>query len=137
GIPMAAIPKGSFTMGSPKTEGGRGQGEGPERRMEVEGFWMSEHEITWDLYKLFLQRSIDGLEHNRAGEVDLEVDALSSATIPYVDMSLGMGTSEGLPVVNVTFKAAQHFCQWLSALTGHFCRLPTEAEWEYAARAGS
>ena len=136
-IPMAAIPGGSFTMGSPKTESGRNQDEGPMRKMELEGFWMSKYEVTWDLYKLFLQRSLDGQAHEKGKEVDLDVDAVSSATVPYVDMSLGMGTGEGLPVGNVTFKAAQQFCKWLSALTGHFYRLPTEAEWEDAARAGS
>ena len=52
-------------------------------------------------------------------------------------MSLGMGTSKGLPVGNVTQYAASQFCKWLSAKTGHFYRLPTEAEWEYSARAGS
>src|SRR5690606_20591536 len=136
-IPMAAIPGGSFTMGSPKTEVGRNGDEGPTRKMELEAFWMAKHEVTWDLYKLFLQRSLDGQGLEKAKDVDLDVDAVSSATVPYVDMSLGMGTGEGLPVGNVTFKAAQHFCKWLSALTGHFYRLPTEAEWEYAARAGS
>lgn len=136
-ISMAAIPGGSFTMGSPETEIGRNQDEGPTREMELHPFWMSKHEVTWDLYKLYLQRSVDGQALERAKEVDLDVDAVSSATVPYVDMSLGMGTAAGLPVGNVTFKAAQHFCKWLSALTGHFYRLPTEAEWEYAARAGS
>ena len=144
-IPMAAIPGGSFTMGSPKGETGRKGDEGPQRELEMAPFWMSAHEISWDLYQLFLRRAIDNEElpesqkegPSGAMEVVLQVDAISSATIPYVDMSLGMGNGEGLPVGNVTFKAAQQFCKWLSAKTGHFYRLPTEAEWEYAARAGS
>jgi len=136
-IPMALIPEGTFTMGSPGGEVGRKKDEGPQRQMAMAPFWMSKHEITWDLYKLFLQRSIDHAELPGEKEVRLQVDAIASATVPYVDMSLGMGSGEGLPVGNVTFKAAQQFCKWLSAKTGHFYRLPTEAEWEYAARGGS
>lgn len=144
-IPMAAVPGGRYTMGSPQGEVGRDGDEDPQREMEIAPFWMSAHEVGWDLYGLFLQRSIDGAvlaeteEEGPLGgrEVVLSVDAISSATVPYVDMSLGMGKGEGLPVGNVTFKAAQQFCKWLSAKTGHFYRLPTEAEWEYAARGGS
>lgn len=137
-IHMVAIPQGSFKLGSPPQEEGRDVDEGPERAMEINGFWMSEHEITWQLYNLFLQRSIDGIESDEKGsEVDIPVDAVAGATVPYVDMSLGMGTGEELPVVNVTQLAASKFCEWLSAKTGHFYRLPTEAEWEYAASAGN
>jgi len=145
-ISMAAIPAGTFTMGSPPGEAGAGSDEGPLRTLEVDDFWMSETEITWELYQLYLNRSrpsagvaYDSLETDaRSGEtVRIGIDAVSGATMPYVDMSLGMGTGPGLPVGNVTRKAAARFCQWLSAKTGHFYRLPTEAEWEYAARAGT
>jgi len=145
-ISMAAIPAGTFTMGSPPGEAGAGSDEGPQRTLEVDDFWMSETEITWELYQLYLNRSrpsagvaYDSLETDaRSGEtVRIGIDAVSGATMPYVDMSLGMGTGPGLPVGNVTRKAAARFCQWLSAKTGHFYRLPTEAEWEYAARAGT
>src|SRR5690606_4615411 len=143
-IPMVAIPAGSFTMGSPEGEQGRQGDEGPQRPMEVDPFWMSAHEISWDLYQLFLRRSIDKEEFPETRKVgpsgtqgvDLWLDAFSSTNIPNVYMSLGMGSVEGLLVGNCTFNAAQQFCKWLSAKTGHFYRLPTEAEWEYAARAG-
>lgn len=145
-IPMAAIPAGSFTMGSEPDEAGRGPDEGPARSLEIAAFWMSEMEITWDWYKLYMNRPHGpsavageaGETDARSGEtVPIGADAVSGATVPYVDMSLGMGKGPGLPVGNVTRKAAARFCQWLSAQTGHFYRLPTEAEWEYAARAGS
>lgn len=137
-IEMVAIPGGSFTMGSPENEEYRLEDEGPAHEVKIDPFWMSKYEITWDLYNLFVNRAIDEIKGtNKASDVTIEVDAVSGATIPYVDMSLGMGTGEDLPVANVTQLAASKFCAWLSAKTGHFFRLPTEAEWEYAARAGT
>lgn len=130
-IEMVLIPGGTFTPAN--RQGGQATGV-----VRVDPFWMSSREITWGLYHEFLERSADSQAGpGRGNEVDLEVDAVSGATVPYVDMSLGMGTGEDLPVGNVTRKAASLFCKWLSAKTGHFYRLPTEAEWEYAARAGS
>lgn len=137
-IEMVAIPAGKFIMGSPESEENRKLDEGPAHLVQMNSFWISKYEITWDIYNLFVQREIDNIDVNSTGkELNLDVDAISGATIPYVDMSLGMGTSSGLPVGNVTQFAASQFCKWLSAKTGHFYRLPTEAEWEYAARAGT
>lgn len=111
--------------------------EKPQHRVLVKDFWMGTFEITWDQYELFLERQIDTFgQLNLDSEVTIDIDAISSATTPYVDMSHGMG-KKGYPVVNITQYAAITFCKWLSAKTGNFYRLPTEAEWEYAARAGS
>ncbi|TLP75477.1 formylglycine-generating enzyme family protein [Maribacter sp. ACAM166] len=137
-IEMTAIPSGSFSMGSPASEENRNTDEGPIHNVKLDKFWMATYEITWELYNLFVNRSIDSLEtRSKATDLDIAIDAISGATLPYVDMSLGMGTSAGLPVGNVTHYAASQFCKWLSAKTGHFYRLPTEAEWEYSARAGT
>ncbi|WP_349351610.1 formylglycine-generating enzyme family protein [Flagellimonas sp. MMG031] len=137
-VEMIAIPSGSFLMGSPATESERNLDEGPVREVKVEGFWMSKFEITWDLYNLFVERAIDNLDNEqKASEVQRDTDAVSGATIPYVDMSLGMGREDKYPAVNITQRAASAFCEWLSSITGHYYRLPTEAEWEYAARAGN
>jgi formylglycine-generating enzyme required for sulfatase activity len=138
GIEMIAIPAGSFSMGSSTSEEKRGEDEGPIHKVKLNSFWISKYEITWELYNLFVNRAIDSIESSsKSKELKIEIDAISGATIPYVDMSLGMGTSEGLPVGNVTQYAASQFCKWLTAKTGHFYRLPTEAEWEYSARAGT
>ena len=137
-IDMVAIPEGTFLMGSDPEEFGHYKDEAPLHKVQIDPFWMSSKEITWKLYKLYLERPVDDVpSKNKANDVEVKVDAVSGATIPYVDMSLGMGTGDGMPVVNITYLAAQKFCKWLSAKTGYFYRLPTEAEWEYAARAGS
>ncbi len=137
-ISMVFIEGGSFIMGSPKTEVGHFGDEGPEHEVEIAPFWMGQYEITWDLYNLFVTRELDGnqIDKNSTNEVNLDADAVSGATTPYVEMSFGMGI-DGYPAICMTQLAAVKFCEWLSAMTGHFYRLPTEAEWEYACRAGT
>lgn len=134
-IEMIAIPSGTFDMGSDDKMAG--DDEQPSHSVTIDQFYISKYEVTWDLYNLFLNRTSDDAVNPKGDDVNIEVDAVAGATIPYVDMSLGMGTGAGLPVGNVTQYAASKFCEWLSAKTGYFYRLPTEAEWEYAARAGS
>ncbi len=137
-LSMVYIPGGEFQMGSAPSEKGHLADEGPQHQVTVEPFWMAEFEITWDLYNLFIERNIDSyLEAgDRAKEVDLDVDGVSGASTPYIDVSFGMG-KDGYPAICMTQHAAAKFCEWLSAMTGNFYRLPTEAEWEYACRAGS
>ena len=137
-LEMRPIVGGQFLMGSPLNENNRLADEGPVHKVEVDSFWMAKYETTWDLYNLFTSRSLDNLQpkFNSNNEVNIDVDAVSGATTPYVEMSFGMGT-DGFPAISMTQLAAKKFCQWLSAITGNFYRLPTEAEWEYACRAGS
>ncbi|MFT7031571.1 MAG: sulfatase activating formylglycine-generating enzyme [Cyclobacteriaceae bacterium] len=137
-IDMVPIPAGKFLMGSPSGEAGRKPDEGPQHPVNISAFWMGKYEITWQQYELFRQRKIDNENggYVRGKEIDFGVDAVSEATAPYIDMSFGMG-KDGYPVINITQLAAATFCKWLSAKTGQFYRLPTEAEWEYACRAGT
>ncbi|MAT79390.1 MAG: formylglycine-generating enzyme family protein [Flavobacteriaceae bacterium TMED238] len=138
GLDMISINGGNFKMGSPSYEANRMADEGPVHEVYVDSFWMGKFEITWDIFHLFMSREIDKNQasSNVNNEVNLEVDAVSAATTPYVEMSFGMGT-DGYPAISMTQLSASKFCEWLSAMTGNYYRLPTEAEWEYACRAGS
>jgi len=135
---MTPISGGEFSMGSPIFEKSRLADEGPIRKVKVDSFWMAKYETTWDLFNLFVSRNLDDLQPNydKKSEVNIDVDAISGATTPYVEMSFGMGL-EGYPAISMTQLAAKKFSKWLSAMTGNFYRLPTEAEWEYACRANS
>ncbi len=137
-ISMIAVNGGSYVQGSSAKDIGHQKDEGPAHKVAIDGFWIGEFEITWEQYNLFARREIDAfkLAEGKSDEVVIKLDGVSSATTPYVDMSFGMG-KDGYPAINVTQYAASVFCQWLSATTGRFYRLPTEAEWEYACRAGS
>lgn len=136
---MVAIPGGEFTMGSPEDEEGRGADEGPAVKVKISPFWMGKLEVTWAEYELFMRPEIelDLRKRNPSEEyVNKLSDAISRPTKPYVEMSFGMG-KDGFPAISMTQHAANKYCEWLSARTGHFYRLPTEAEWEYAYRAGT
>jgi formylglycine-generating enzyme required for sulfatase activity len=138
-IPIVPIPAGTFLMGSPEGEEDRGDDEGPQREVKISPFWMSKCEITWDQYDAWGEQ-IDQLLRKmlslKATPRDQLVDGISKPTEPYTDMSFGMGRGE-FPAICMTQHAARTYCQWLSAKTGRYYRLPTEAEWEYACRAGT
>jgi formylglycine-generating enzyme required for sulfatase activity len=121
---MAPVPAGEFLMGSADNQ--------PEHKVRLNAFWMQTHEVTWDAYLMFMfADQAKELEHR-----DPLVDGLSRPTAPFLEMSFGRGNS-GYPAISMTQHAANKFAQWLSAKTGEYYRLPTEAEWEYACRAGS
>ncbi len=134
---MRPIPSGEFTMGSPASEAGRKPDEGPAHKVKLDPFWMGQYEVTWNEFELFMYSD---LEKQRTREEDLLANKISDAvarpTKPYVEMSFGMG-KDGFPAISMTHHSASKYCQWISAKTGHFYRLPTEAEWEYACRAGT
>ncbi len=112
---MVIIPAGSFLMGSPPSEPGRYDWEGPQHRVEIaQPFAVGKYEVTfaeWDAC-----RSAGGCSHNSD------------------DDGWGRGSR---PVINVSWEDAQEYVGWLSSETGKGYRLLTEAEWEYVARAGT
>jgi formylglycine-generating enzyme required for sulfatase activity/mono/diheme cytochrome c family protein len=136
---MIAIKGGEFLLGSPDKEEGRIDDEGPQVKVQIKPFWMGKHEVTWDEYEPF-QLTAEGRNKDGSRKVwspdDKPEDLISQPTPPYQPMDFGMGRN-GFPAICMTQHAANKYCQWLSAQTGHFYRLPTEAEWEYAARAGT
>jgi len=136
---MVPIPGGKFLMGSPESEPGRKEDEGPQHEVEIESFWMGKHEVTWDEYEIWMfnldiQRR--ELAKTEPSPRDKLTDAVTRPTKPYTDMTFGMG-KERFPAICMTQHAAKGYCKWLSAKTGRYYRLPTEAEWEYACRAGT
>lgn len=136
---MVAIKSGEFVMGSPESEEGHADDEGPQVKVKLKPFWIGKYEVTWDEYEPF-QLTAEGRNKDGSRKVwspnDKPEDLISQPTPPYQPMDFGMGRN-GFPAICMTQHAANKYCQWLSAQTGHFYRLPTEAEWEYAARAGS
>ncbi len=137
---MKAIPGGTFKMGSPENEPFRNDDEGPVRTVELSPFYMAEVEVTWDQYWAFYAETMS--EGRIAPEIifannsDPNVDAISGPTPPFGTPDQGWG-SGSRPAITMTHYGAETFCQWLSKKTGKTYRLPTEAEWEYAARGGT
>lgn len=140
-IDMVPIRGGKFLMGSPESEKGRYPDEGPQHEVEISPFWMAKCEIPWDVYEVWMS-DLDILKRQQLEFPETPRDKiaekfqLTQPTKPYTDMTFGMG-KRGFPAICMTQHSARVFCQWLSAKTGRYYRLPTEAEWEYACRAGT
>ena len=133
---MIAIPAGEFVMGSPNTEAGRSPDEGPQHRVAIRPFWMGKTEVTWDEFDLYWKKEEGATRPANESPAEQKADAVSRPTPPYADETFRHG-HEGHPVLCITHHAAMEYCRWLSAKTGKTYRLPTEAEWEYACRAGT
>ena len=113
GPEMVSIPAGEFLMGSADSESGPHSDEGPVREVSVAAFALGRYAVTFAQYDRFAQ---------------------ASAQVLPDDEGWGRGTR---PVIKVSWADANAYAHWLSEETGAAYRLPSEAEWEYAARAGS
>jgi sulfatase modifying factor 1 len=140
---MVFIPGGTFTMGSPVGEADRTACEGPQRQVQVSPFYLCSTETTIELFLAYYQETgtakKEFAEEQEAQKEEAEnaagVNAITGPTPVYGDMT--MGYSKKHPAIGMTWYNATVFCKWLAQKTGKPYRLPTEAEWEYAARAGT
>ncbi|MBL7185016.1 MAG: SUMF1/EgtB/PvdO family nonheme iron enzyme [Phycisphaerae bacterium] len=139
---MVPIPGGTFTMGSPDSEPNHQADEEPQHEVRLDPFYMCWTETTIELFMAYYQETVsakrDFIETQEAKK-DAEqadgIDAISGPTPVYGDLSMGYGPRH--PAIGMTWHNANNFCLWLSKKTGKKYRLPTEAEWEYACRAGT
>ncbi len=139
---MVPIPGGKFLMGSPADEEDRMDDEGPQFEVTVEPFWIGKYEITWaeyrrfmllhDIFKKFQGEGIRKVADDRGLDV---VTAPSSLYDP--SFTFQAGSDDRGPAATMTQYAAKQYTKWLGLTSRQYYRLPTEAEWEYACRAGT
>jgi formylglycine-generating enzyme required for sulfatase activity len=132
---MAYVPAGTFVLGSPVNEEGRDPDEGPQRVVRLDAFWIGVQEVRNEEYAIFRDPHLDTDVSAVAGH-RFDVDAVTRPSPPYEDPSHGM-SHQGYPATGMTQWAALQYARWLSFKMGRLYRLPTEAEWEYACRAGT
>ncbi|HMR85340.1 MAG TPA: SUMF1/EgtB/PvdO family nonheme iron enzyme [Niabella sp.] len=127
---MVPVPSGTFLLGSPASDSNKEGDETPQKEVKIEAFWMGAKEVTFEEFLTFFAD-----EHFSRNS---KVDAITRPSVPYVDPSAAVGgDDQTYPAINVKQFSALMYCRWLYKKTGTFYRLPSEAEWEYAARAGS
>jgi formylglycine-generating enzyme required for sulfatase activity len=128
-LELVAIPSGEFMMGSPESEYDRSVCEGPQHLVSIQPFFMGKYPVTqaqW--YTIADTSSVDRV-------LDLNLCGFEEDNLPVEN--LYWDAADNLPITGVYWDEAIEFCQRLSRDTGRNYRLPTEAEWEYACRAGT
>jgi sulfatase modifying factor 1 len=132
---MVLIPGGESLMGSSDNETGRKENEGPQHKVRIEPFYLCTTETTYVLFQAYYEETVQQ-DRDEAIKNEQDLDAITGPTPIYGDPTMGMGGGTR-PAIGLTWLNAKTFCRWLSTKTGKTYRLPTEAEWEYAARAGT
>jgi len=134
---MVAVPGGEFMLGSPAAEANRKDDEGPQVKVRLKPFWIGKCEVTWDEFDRWYRTGVaDDPPPPDGPRVKEPADAVTRPSKSYVDETYGF-EGDHLPAICITHHAAMTYCEWLSKKTGKQYRLPTEAEWEYACRAGT
>lgn len=137
GPEMVAIAAGSFRIGSPAAEGGRYDDEGPVHEVEVAAFALGRYEVTVGEFRRFVDTTGYLTEAETAGGCHYWDGKQWQLNKDKLWRSPGFRQGDDQPVACVSWNDAVAYVEWLSKETGKGYRLPTEAEWEYAARAGT
>lgn len=140
--PIVVIPTGSFVMGSPDDEDGHIDSEGPLRRVRINiGFALGQTELTVGQFRTFVDATSYVSDAERLGTSAVYEEQTGRISdrrgMTWRNDYSGARAIDRAPVVNVSWNDATAYLAWLSDRTGKHYRLPTEAEFEYAARAGS
>ncbi|HKE48896.1 MAG TPA: SUMF1/EgtB/PvdO family nonheme iron enzyme [Rhodanobacteraceae bacterium] len=139
---VVVVPTGEFVMGSPADETGHADNEEPQRRVRIDvGFALGRNEVTVGEFADFVRSSKHVTEAEKVG-ASAAYDETSGRIadrrgVSWRDDYRGERAALALPVVHVSWNDAQAYLAWLSQHTGKHYRLPSEAEFEYAVRAGS
>ncbi|MDO4574062.1 MAG: formylglycine-generating enzyme family protein [Planctomycetia bacterium] len=145
--PFRWCPAGKFTMGSPRQEPFRKVGEVPHEVEFSEGFWMLETEVTVEMFSQFVKATSYVTDAEKSGGfmVDYKTGEIRGPAKEYHWKAVGFRQRADFPVVNVSWRDAQAFCEWLNGRLSEkaggkkaplSANLPTESQWEYACRSG-
>ena len=131
---MVVVPAGSFAMGSPNNEKARDNNEGPQHQVTItRSFAFGKFEVTVDQFVAFVQET----GHDTGSTCDIWQDGKWAERSGYSWRKPGFAQSGSHPAACLSWDDAKAYLSWLSRKTGKIYRLPAEAEWEYAARAGT
>ncbi|MFO0904418.1 MAG: formylglycine-generating enzyme family protein [Pirellulales bacterium] len=139
---MQPCPGGKFKLGSPESEAKRSADEGPQVEVEIAPFWMAETEVTWAEYKQYMSlndvfNKIRDQKLRPAADSDQPWIVTAPSKLYDSGFTFKLGEEPQQPAVTMSHFAARQYTKWLSGVTGQTFRLPSEAEWEYACRAGT
>jgi hypothetical protein len=133
---MIVVPAGEFVMGAPEDEAGRFPEEGPQRTVRIRRFALGRFDVTRAQWAAFVAATHRPARGGCAwSDLPGGPDGKPNPAASWRD--LGFPQSGNHPVVCVSWEDARDYAHWLARRTGHRYRLPSEAEWEYAARAGT